>query len=456
MFETIMKYAHVDTLNQYNWDGLGPIHHLCSTARANWKESSEKLEILLKFGADPNTRTRTDQYTAIDFAVWHGNVEAFRSLLRHNACINLQEANEWGLIANAIESGSVHMMEEVFEQIEDVALWKHKLSIAAPWDLSITLSSCSAPHLAALVSEEMLGILADSGHYQDFHEANQAGYTPLHLASSGPDGTTTNWLIRHGADVNAITTDGMTALHFAVQAGNLRTVKALIVAGAKFAPDKLGRSPEALAPARALNDILRLLQELKVSDSVLQSLRTNEIAQELFSTIRLGNLDTCRLIIEKDESWKSIGSPECDICTALALALIEERWGIVDLLLENSVSLGEPVCAKHFPSIFPDMSVIHVAIAKPGFNSRLQKFLDMFLTNQKHWVHDSLNPFHVAIYYNSACIDTLMSHIQKNAEILAYVLPMPTYEYLGTDLTFHIDATSEVSYHLVRRKALVF
>jgi hypothetical protein len=205
-----------------------------------------------------------------------------------------------------------------------------------------------------------------------------------------------------------------------------------------------------------LNDTLRLLQELKVSDSVLQSLQTNEIAQELFSTIRLGNLDTCRLIIEKDESWKSLRSPECDICTALALALVEERWGIVDLLLENSVSIGEPVCAKHFPSIFPRMSVIHVAIAKPGFNSRLQKFLDMFLIRQKHWVHSSLNPFHVAVYYNSACVDTLLSHIKKNAQILGYVLPLLTHEYLGTDLPFHIDATSEVRYHIVRRKALMF
>jgi ankyrin repeat protein len=419
MFETILRYADIDSLNQNDWAGWSPIHHLSVAANANWKESSEKLETLLKFGADPNIRTRKDQFTAVNLAASKGHVEAFRSLLRHNAYIHLQTEYGWGVVAYAIASGSVDMMEELLEQIEDGALWKHKFSIAAPWDSSESLPLCSALHLAALVSEEILEILANSGHYQDFDETNRAGYTPLHLASSGPYRTTANWLISHGVDANAVTTNGMTALHFAVQSGNIRTVKALIVAGARFTPDKLGRSPEVLAPARALDDILRLLQELEVSDSVLQNLQTNEIAQELFSTIRLGNLDTCRLIIEKNESWKSLRSPECGICTALALALSAEHWGIVDLLLENSVPLSGTVCAKHFPSIFPSMLLVHVAIAKPEFNSRLQRFLDMLLTHQEHWVHSPLNPFHVAVYYNPASIDTLWSHIQKNGEILA-------------------------------------
>jgi ankyrin repeat protein len=421
MFETVLKYAKVDALNEKDWAGKSPIHYLCEQAQIDQKDRKEflgKLNILLKFEVDPNARRRVDGRTPVDIVALNGDVEAFRCLMQHRASVRLYNQYGWGVVVNAILSDSINMVNELVKQIDDSEQWKRRINRSAPWNGNLNLSGCSAFHLAATVSKDMLEILVGSGHYEDIHKTNDAGYTPLHLASASHHGATTEWLISHGADLNAATTDGMTALHFAVSSGNLSSVEALVKAGALFTADKMGRTPESVVPAHLLTEVLHLLQNLKVSDHVLQNLRRYQDTQDVFSAIRSGHLDSCRMIMEKDISWKTARSPECNTCTALGLALIEEKWDIVDLLIENGVSLNEPVCASHFPCIYPYMPVVHVAVAKPGCNSRLQKSLEISLTQQDHWVWGSLTPFHVAAYYNPPSIDILISHVRKNQDIL--------------------------------------
>jgi ankyrin repeat protein len=418
MFETVLQYAKVDALNEKDWAGKSPIHYLCEQAWKDRKEILGKLNILLKFGVDPNARSGVNQITPVHIVALKGDVEAFRSLIQHRASVHLYSQYGWGVVLYAILSNSIDMVNELVEKIDDSEQWKRKVFMSAPWDRNSNLSGCSAFHIAATVSKDMLELLAGSGHYEDIHETNDDGYTPLHLASASHHGATTEWLISHGANFDAATTNGMTALHLALSSGNLSALKALVEAGAQFKADKMGRTPESVVPAHQLTEVLHLLQDLKVSDHVLQNLRKYKDTQDIFSAIRSGHLDSCRMIMEKGKSWQTAQSPECNTCTALGLALIEEKWDIMDLLLENGVTLGGPVCAKQFPCIYPYMSVIHVAVAKPAYNSRLQRLLEISLTHQDHWVWDSLNLFHVAAYYNPPSIDILISHVRKNQDIL--------------------------------------
>ena len=61
---------------------------------------------------------------------------------------------------------------------------------------------------------------------------NRQGWTPLHYASSGPDNGVAAWLLSQGADINARSPNGSTALMMAARYGALDLPAVLLKAGA--------------------------------------------------------------------------------------------------------------------------------------------------------------------------------------------------------------------------------
>lgn len=61
---------------------------------------------------------------------------------------------------------------------------------------------------------------------------NQDGWTPLHYACSGPDEGVVNWLLSQGAEINARSPNGSTALMMASRYGGISTAENLLKAGA--------------------------------------------------------------------------------------------------------------------------------------------------------------------------------------------------------------------------------
>jgi ankyrin repeat protein len=69
----------------------------------------------------------------------------------------------------------------------------------------------------------------------DINAEDSNGWTPLHLASIGPnfkDGSVLQFLLEHGADINAWTKYGWTPLHWASHNGALEVVRLLLEHGA--------------------------------------------------------------------------------------------------------------------------------------------------------------------------------------------------------------------------------
>jgi ankyrin repeat protein len=64
---------------------------------------------------------------------------------------------------------------------------------------------------------------------------NQAGWTALHYAASGPDNGVAAWLLSQGADINARSPNGSTALMLASRYGALDLPAVLLKAGADAA-----------------------------------------------------------------------------------------------------------------------------------------------------------------------------------------------------------------------------
>lgn len=323
-------------------------------------------------------QTRHWRRTALHVLAQRGFLEAFRSLIRIGADAHRLDIREWGIVAYAVFSGSVDMVQELLGEFQSKTVWTQTFSIDLPWKLRA--SKCSAPHLAATRDHDMFMLLASSGYYENIHKSSGSGLTPLHFAVGYSNEDIAEWLISHVANVNALTVVGEAPLHFAMRLENLHGIRALIEAGVEFVRNTLGQSPEDLTPVHICTDLHELLDELNAPASVLQKFQTKEVAQKLFSAISQGNLDTCQRTIRTDGSWKSVHSSECDICTSLVLALFTENWDIVELLLENDASMDCSQCGRHVPYDMPEMSTIH----KPGFNPRLPMFLDLCLTHQTY------------------------------------------------------------------------
>ncbi|MDT8997695.1 ankyrin repeat domain-containing protein [Paucibacter sp. APW11] len=64
---------------------------------------------------------------------------------------------------------------------------------------------------------------------------NEAGWNALHYAASGPDNGVTAWLLQQGAEIDALSPNGTTALMMAAGYGSPTVAEALLAAGADAA-----------------------------------------------------------------------------------------------------------------------------------------------------------------------------------------------------------------------------
>ncbi|MBL1276335.1 MAG: ankyrin repeat domain-containing protein [Ectothiorhodospiraceae bacterium] len=87
---------------------------------------------------------------------------------------------------------------------------------------------------------------------------------PLLIAAQDGAYNMVKLLAEHGANINAVTEDGRTALMFSVKSGNIRMVKYLLDAGAKVdVTDVDGLSALRMAKANYAEDIVKLLRQYK-------------------------------------------------------------------------------------------------------------------------------------------------------------------------------------------------
>lgn len=108
-------------------------------------------------------------------------------------------------------------------------------------------------HVACLFGHQSLaGFLLGRSALVNSNADNKVGATPLHCVVAFRDELAAERLVHllldHGAELNAITRDGQTALHHAVARGSVILSRSLVLAGADpFLKDKFGRAPVDLA-----------------------------------------------------------------------------------------------------------------------------------------------------------------------------------------------------------------
>jgi ankyrin repeat protein len=241
-------------------------------------DDPDKTRLLLEHGADPNA-TSTENQTPLAIALANkGPVAAVKLLLDHGANADVKSNRARNPFAAA--GGDEAVLRTLVEHGVDVTRLSPGFSLALEADcgacINMLIKSVSEPALSSGLLQaagdrdaRTLKILLDRGADAKFADAG-LGLTALMYAaiSEGAPVENVKMLIERGAEVNAKTADGTTALDFALRQGDQAVVKQLRKAGGKErdASPELVLKPKPAASARAAIDrSLPLLQRSDVA-----------------------------------------------------------------------------------------------------------------------------------------------------------------------------------------------
>jgi ankyrin repeat protein len=208
------------------WDAVYPGPFL----QAIVKGYTWAVREMLEKGHSANVKDGSEQrLTPILLAVAHKKKDILALLLKHNANI---EATD--------ENGLTPLMYACYVPNPDIL----ELLLASGANVNGNGSVSPLMIAAKLGNAELVGKLID--RRADPKLTTQSGATALMVAAD--DYTIVNSLIKAGGAVNAVDRVGWTALHHAVAEGQLKKIKALLLAGANpNHPDKSGVTARSLA-----------------------------------------------------------------------------------------------------------------------------------------------------------------------------------------------------------------
>lgn len=187
----------------------------------------EMMEVLISAGADINHQDNRTGYTPLMNALNGCNNDVAKFLIKKGADINIK-AND-GATALILACGC---SEEIAKQLLDKGADIHALTDRG---MGVFTQCTSVGLRRETVSYEFAEFLLEKG--ADIDEANTTdyygGYTPLFWAVMSNEEKLVNFLVEHGANVNAKSNKDKTPLSIATEAGNTNIVEILKKAGAK-------------------------------------------------------------------------------------------------------------------------------------------------------------------------------------------------------------------------------
>jgi len=207
----------------------------------------------------------------------------------------------------------------------------------------------AALHWAAYLDDlETADLLIRAG--ANVKAANRYGVTPLLLASANGNATLIEQLLKAGADPNTARPEGETALMAAAGNGNVAAVKSLLAHGADVTAKEASKGQTALMWAAAQSHA-SAAQVLIESGADVRARSTGNFTPLLFA-VRAGAADVVRVLLaagaDVNETVQGaafstgVAGPTEDSTSVLGLAIINGRFDIAVLLLENGANPNVP------------------------------------------------------------------------------------------------------------------
>jgi ankyrin repeat protein len=235
--------------------------------------------MLIRSGIDVNAADR-DGTTPLMLAIKNGSTEMVADLLQASANVNVLDRYQYSPFLMAVRYGYTDIVTAL-------------LKAGAQETLNKALHETFASPASKNELVKIQGLILDAGFklerdekdlellllkaVQESHapvaqfllqhdvnvDADVEG-VPLHVAAQNGDLQMAQLLVEQGANINAVTEQGKTALMFAVESGNIRLVKHLLDSGAKVeTTDVNGLTALRMAKANFAENIVELLRRYK-------------------------------------------------------------------------------------------------------------------------------------------------------------------------------------------------
>ncbi len=325
--------------------------------RASEEGDEEYVKWLLERGADVNAAT-SDGVTTLHIAVREGFIELVRLLLEHGADAEVVDSKG----NRPRDLASEEIKEVIFEHYARGKDLGEELIRASEegdeeyvkWLLerganvnAATSDGNTALHWAARKgSSELVKILLEHG--ADPAVSNSEGKKPYQFAESEEikevifehyargkdlgeeliraseegDEEYVKWLLERGADVNAATSDGNTALHWAARKGSSELVKILLEHGADPAvSNSEGKKPYQFAESEEIKEVI-----------FEHYARGKDLGEELIRASEEGDEEYVKWLLERGAN---VNAATSDGVTTLHIAVREGFIELVRLLLEH-------------------------------------------------------------------------------------------------------------------------
>ena len=185
--------------------------------RAAREDNIEQVQEALLNGAKVDSRDKTTQETALEWAARNGNREMLRFLISVGANVNLVDRNGQTALMLIGEQATSDMVWDLIDAGAKVNVKDH--------DGDTALSEAASAN-----DSDVLKALVDAG--AQVNQQNNDGQTALMKAAENGNVNNVRLLIRAGADFNIRDKDGMTAMTYARERNNAAVIRLLHSYGA--------------------------------------------------------------------------------------------------------------------------------------------------------------------------------------------------------------------------------
>ncbi|KAF6812509.1 ankyrin repeat protein [Colletotrichum plurivorum] len=345
MFDLLLRYSDKSVLNETNpdKDRLALIH-LTGTWSFEWA-----VRKLVGHGANPNLRVaKPPNQPALVYHIARGQTHCATATLENGADPTLFDDFGYDAALTAALKGHVVVLRGIYDAIKsgDKHDWHGKMDWRRRCLVRISIGATkqictgvTALHLgAASQSTDILCFYGDHKLMEDVDILSDDGYTPLHFAASHGSVRNIQYLCARGCNVDARARDGSSPLHLAVRNNDEDSVGALINAGCKSFPDSYGMTPLEAVKRGDLQLCQRLVAsgcdlETPLNDCIGGSLLVEALARKEVEIVEW-------MLQQKVSMITPISNSQS---TELTIHLVLEEASLVDILsgsLENYMRYG--------------------------------------------------------------------------------------------------------------------
>ncbi|MGL5725366.1 ankyrin repeat domain-containing protein [Cetobacterium sp.] len=265
------------------------------------EENEEIIELLLKYGANPNIKA-DDGSTPLIVASANGNLETAKLLLEYGANPNIK----------ADDGTTALIIGAEYQQIEIIKLL---LKYGADSNIKDNNGTTALIFSTEVKYREMVKLLLEHGSNPNIKDNN--GTTSLMLASQNGDVEIARLLLEYGANLNDKDNNGATVIGFAAQVGHFDIIKLLLEYKADYdIKNQYGATALLYASQFGYREMAKLLLEYGADPNIKQPI---DDMTPLLYALKGGYTEIVKLLISYGATDDTIEKDDKNIFEELSI-----------------------------------------------------------------------------------------------------------------------------------------